>query len=760
MDIKVTKEIIKKHGITPEEFEMIKGILGREPNFTELGIFSVMWSEHCSYKNSRIHLKTLPTSGEKVMIKAGEENAGALDIGGGWAVVFKIESHNHPSAIEPFQGAATGVGGIIRDIFTMGARPIAGMNSLRFGRLTDPTVKHLFTGVVAGIAHYGNCIGIPTVGGEVYFDETYEGNPLVNVFCLGVIKHSDLVKGAAKGVGNPVFYLGATTGRDGLGGAAFASKEITEASHEDRPAVQVGDPFMEKLLLEACLELIRTGYVVGIQDMGAAGLTCSTCETASRGNAGIEIDVSLVPKREAGMIPYEIMLSESQERMLVIVHKGKEKEVEKIFKKWDLHAVQIGHVTKDGIMRVKENGNVVSEIPAKALADEGPLYKREYKEPAYYKKVKAFKFDKVKQPKDLNAVLKTLMGNWSIASKRWVWEQYDHMVRTNTVVLPGSDAAVLRVKDINRYLAMSTDCNGTFVYLDPYVGAQIAVAESSRNCVCSGAVPIGVTNCLNFGNPMKPEIFWQFKNAVQGLGDACRSFGIPVTGGNVSFYNESPKGAVDPTPSIGTVGLIEKEEHITTQYFKDEGDAVVLFGNARHELGGSQYMKMVHGLKTGAVPKLDLKEEKALHKATLEAIHLGLVKSAHDCSEGGLAVALAESCVSSDLKKTGCAIDLDPKFFKSKRADALLFGESQSRIVVSCAARNANALQRVARKHGVAATLLGTVGGNNVVIRYGKETLIDLPAGVLDDIWNNSIERTLVTKKSSGAASDVFTLDK
>ncbi|HRZ87051.1 MAG TPA: phosphoribosylformylglycinamidine synthase subunit PurL, partial [bacterium] len=546
----------------------------------------------------------------------------------------------------------------------------------------------------------------------------------------------------------PVFYLGATTGRDGLGGASFASREITEDSHEDRPAVQVGDPFMEKLLLEACLELIRTGYVVGIQDMGAAGLTCSTCETASRGDAGIEIDVSLVPKRETGMIPYEIMLSESQERMLVIVHKGKEKEVEKIFKKWDLHAVQIGQVTDGVMMRVKENGKVVSEIPAKALADEGPLYKRESKEPAYYKKLKAFDIDKkVKPSKDLNGDLKLLLGSWSVASKHWVWEQYDHMVRTNTVVLPGSDAAVLRIKDINRFLAMSTDCNGTFVYLDPYAGAQIAVAEASRNCVCSGAVPIGVTNCLNFGNPMKPEIFWQFKNAVQGLGDACRSFGIPVTGGNVSFYNESPKAAVDPTPSIGTVGLIEKEEYVTTQYFKDDGDAVVLLGNRRQELGGSEYLKVKHGLKAGKVPRIDLEEEKALHRATLEAIHKRLVKSAHDCSEGGLAVTLAESCMSGGGEKMiGCEIALDPKLFKAKRLDALLFGESQSRIVVSCAKENVKEIEKISAKHGVITTVLGTVGDRGLVIRYGGETLIDQPVSALGDTWHNSIERTLVTR--------------
>ncbi|MCK5655803.1 MAG: phosphoribosylformylglycinamidine synthase subunit PurL, partial [Candidatus Aureabacteria bacterium] len=512
----VNEELIKKHNLTEEEYKHIEKILGRKPNFTELGIFSVMWSEHCSYKNSRPVLKLFPVEGPGILIKAGEENAGVIDIGDGWAVSFKVESHNHPSAIEPFQGAATGVGGIIRDIFTMGARPIAGLNSLRFGNLSNPRVKHLLKGVVGGIAHYGNCIGIPTVGGEIYFDETYEANPLVNAFCLGIIKHEDIARGCAKGKGNPVFYVGAATGRDGLGGASFASRELTEESHEDRPAVQVGDPFMEKLLLEACLELLKTGYVIGIQDMGAAGLTCSTCETASRGGTGIEIELSKVPRRETGMIPYEIMLSESQERMLVIVQNGREREVEKLFEKWDLHAVAIGYVTDDGMMRVRNNGEIVAEIPARQIAEDSPVYTREEKKPAYLKNVLLLDESSLEESQDYSDVLLKILSDPTIASKKWVYGQYDHMVMTNTVVRPGSDAAVLRIKPAGKILALTSDCNSTYCYLDPYTGGKIAVAESARNIVCSGAKPLAITDCLNFGNPMKPEIFWQFKYCVKG----------------------------------------------------------------------------------------------------------------------------------------------------------------------------------------------------------------------------------------------------
>src|SRR5262249_10140319 len=567
----VTPELVAKHGLTPEEFDRVKQILGREPNFTELGIFSVMWSEHCSYKSSKRELKKLPTTGAGILVKAGEENAGVVDIGDGWAIAFKMESHNHPSAIEPFQGAATGVGGIIRDIFTMGARPEFCLNSLRFGPITGdgPNVaanRRLFAGVVSGIAHYGNCIGIPTIGGEIYFDESFEGNPLVNVFCLGVLRHDQLARGAARGVGNPVFYVGAETGRDGLAGAAFASRELTEQSKEDRPAVQVGDPFKEKLLLEACLELVANDAVAGIQDMGAAGLTCSTCETASRGGSGIEIDLAKVPKREPGMTPYEILLSESQERMLIIARRGKENLVREVFDKWDVPCAEIGRVTSDGMMRVRNNGAVAAEIPAKALAEEAPLYSRETSKPTAEIAERAELLKRISPSSVVNS-LRQLLCDPTIASKNWVYRQYDHTVRTGTVVKPGSDAAVLFVRYANKILAATTDCNSTYCALDPREGGKIAVAEAARNLTCSGARPLAVTDCLNFGNPYKPENFWQIREAVEGVAEACRAFGTPVTGGNVSLYNESPLGVVDPTPTIAMVGLIDDEKHITTQWF-------------------------------------------------------------------------------------------------------------------------------------------------------------------------------------------------
>src|ERR1700680_1810796 len=592
VDPRVTPEMVKEHGLSPEEFERIKKMLRREPNFTELGIFSVMWSEHCSYKNSRRELKKFPTSGPNILVKAGEENAGVVDIGDGWAVAFKIESHNHPSAIEPFQGAATGVGGIIRDIFTMGARPEFCLNSLRFGPITDggtraamfqneeaPTARRtpqdrrsqiaanrrLFTGVVSGIAHYGNCVGVPTIGGEIYFDESFEGNPLVNVFCLGVLRHEQLARGAARGVGNPVFYVGAETGRDGLAGAAFASRELTEESRQDRPAVQVGDPFKEKLLLEACLELLARDAVAGIQDMGAAGLTCSTCETASRGGSGIEIDLAKVPKREPGMTPYEILLSESQERMLIIAKRGKENVVREIFGKWDVPCAEISHVTDDGMMRVRNNGSIAAEIPAKPLAEEAPLYSRDAKPPSSV--AASYDCRTNELPKiDNHEALRQLLRDPTIASKNWVYRQYDHTVRTGTVVKPGSDAAVFFVRYANKILAATTDCNSLYCRLDPREGGKIAVAEAARNLTCSGAKPLAVTDNLNFGNPYKPENFWQLREAVEGLSEACRAFGTPVVGGNVSLYNESPAGVVDPTPTVAMVGLIETERHITTQF--------------------------------------------------------------------------------------------------------------------------------------------------------------------------------------------------
>src|SRR5881398_919917 len=594
----VTPELVKQHGLTLEEFDRIKKILGREPNFTELGIFSVMWSEHCSYKNSKKELKKFPTAGSDILVKAGEENAGVVDIGDGWAIAFKMESHNHPSAIEPFQGAATGVGGIIRDIFTMGARPEFCLNSLRFGPITEncsgreagnapATIedrqkqiaanRRLFTGVVSGIAHYGNCVGIPTIGGEIYFDESFDGNPLVNVFCLGVLRHEQLARGTAEGAGNPVFYVGAETGRDGLAGAAFASRELTEQSREDRPAVQVGDPFKEKLLLEACLELLARGAIAGIQDMGAAGLTCSTCETASRAGSGIEIDLAKVPKREPSMTPYEILLSESQERMLIIARHGKEDVVREVFEKWDVPCAEIGRVTSDGIMRVRNNGQIAAEIPAKALAEEAPLYSREAQKPTteITENAELLKKISVSSVPSVVESLRQLLCDPTLASKNWVYRQYDHTVRTGTLVRPGSDAAVFFVRYANKILAATTDCNSFYCALDPREGGKIAVAEAARNLTCSGARPLAVTDCLNFGNPYKPENFWQLREAVEGVAEACRAFGTPVTGGNVSLYNESPAGVVDPTPTIAMVGLIEKEEHITTQWFKNAGDEII-----------------------------------------------------------------------------------------------------------------------------------------------------------------------------------------
>jgi phosphoribosylformylglycinamidine synthase len=698
----ITPEIISKHGITPDEYERIKSILGREPNLTELGVFSVMWSEHCSYKNSKLELKKFPVTGPRVLVKAGEENAGVIDIGDGWAIAFKMESHNHPSAIEPFQGAATGVGGIIRDIFTMGARPVFSMNSLRFGDIRgdsqqSATNRRLFAGVVNGIAHYGNCIGIPTIGGEVYFDDSYSGNPLVNVFCLGILKHEQIARGAAKGVGNPVFYVGAETGRDGLAGAAFASRELTEESKEDRPAVQVGDPFREKLLLEACLELLASGCVAGIQDMGAAGLTCSTCETASRGGTGVEIDVNLVPKRETGMTPYEILLSESQERMLVIVKKGEEDKVRAIFEKWDLPYAHVGVVNDDGMMRVREGNEIAVEIPARQLADEAPLYSREA---APKKAPEPLDLASVPEADPLTA-LETLLAHPSIASKQWVWQQYDHMVRLGATVLPGSDAAVFIVREANKILAASTDCNAIYCKQDPREGGRIAVAEAARNIACTGATPLAVTDNLNFGNPHKPENFLQLREAIEGLAEACRAFDTPVTGGNVSLYNESPAGAIDPTPTVGMVGLVEKPEHITTQAFKAAGDIILLIGEPGHELGASHYLLAVHGRKAGAPPQLDYAKELAVQNAVRELIRKGLVKSAHDCSEGGLAVNLAESCLSGNL---GAKTEI-----LGTRADIALFNESQSRIVITFAPRHASEILDFLKSRSVPHTRLGEV---------------------------------------------------
>jgi len=710
----ITPGVIASHGITPGEYERIKGILGREPNFTELGIFSVMWSEHCSYKNTRLQLKKFPTTGPGVLVKAGEENAGVIDIGDGWAVAFKMESHNHPSAVEPFQGAATGVGGIIRDIFTMGARPVFSLNSLRFGPIqgggaAEKTNRRLFAGVVSGIAHYGNCIGIPTIGGEIYFDESYNGNPLVNVFCLGVLKHEQIARGAAKGVGNPVFYVGAETGRDGLAGAAFASRDLTEESKEDRPAVQVGDPFREKLLLEACLELLATDAVAGIQDMGAAGLTCSTCETASRGGTGVEIDLAKVPKRETGMTPYEIMLSESQERMLIIVKKGHEQTVRDIFEKWDLPYAEVGVVKDDGMMRVLDHGHTVSEIPASKLANDAPVYSRETKPRPAPEPLDAASLPVV----DNHKALLQLLSHPGIASKNWVYRQYDHTVRAGTCVPPGSDAAVFLIREANKIVAATTDCNALYCSLEPREGARIAVAEAARNLTCAGARPIAVTDNLNFGNPHNPENFWQLVECVEGLAEACRAFNTPVTGGNVSLYNQSPAGAIDPTPTVGMVGLIEDEHHITRSHFVKAGDTIILVGELGSELGASHFLKVVHGKKAGHVPKLDFTKELTVQEAVRSLVKSRLVKSAHDCSEGGLAVALAESCMSGgDLR--GAEINFGST---GLRLDQLLFNESQSRIIISVAATNASAVLSLLEWRGVPARSLGVVGGEALVIR-------------------------------------------
>jgi phosphoribosylformylglycinamidine synthase len=733
----ITKEVIAKHGITDDEYERIKSILGREPNFTELGIFSVMWSEHCSYKNTRLELRKFPTTGAGVLVKAGEENAGVLDIGDGWAVAFKMESHNHPSAIEPFQGAATGVGGIIRDIFTMGARPVFSLNSLRFGPIHGDTPQHKwnrsrFAGVVSGIAHYGNCIGVPTIGGEVYFDESYNGNPLVNVFCLGVLRHEQIARGAAKGVGNPVFYVGAETGRDGLAGAAFASRDLTEESKEDRPAVQVGDPFREKLLLEACLELLATDAVAGIQDMGAAGLTCSTCETASRGGTGVEIDLAKVPQREAGMVPYEILLSESQERMLIIVKKGHERTVKDIFEKWDLPYAEVGEVKDDGMMRVLNHGKVVAEIPAKKLADDAPLYSREWKPRPAPAEVDVATLPAV----DCGEVLPRLLAHPTIASKNWVWRQYDHMVRLGCTVRPGSDAAVFIIREANKIVAATSDCNGLYCQQDPREGARIAVAEAARNLVCSGARPIAVTDNLNFGNPHNPELFWQLRECVEGLAEGCREFGTPVTGGNVSLYNQSPAGPIDPTPTVGMVGLVDDAAHITTQEFKSEGDVVLLAGDVGHELGASHFLKVIHGKKAGRTPRMNFAREKAVQGAVLALIRAGKVKSAHDCSEGGLAVALAECCMGGKL---GAEIDLGTTGLRPEQA---LFNESQSRIVLSVSADAAEGALAEFQKAGVPARRLGMVGGDELRIAADGRRFA-WPVEQIHETWTGSIEKAM-----------------
>jgi phosphoribosylformylglycinamidine synthase II len=741
--------LIERHGLKTDEYDRIVRSLGREPTITELGIFSVMWSEHCSYKSSRIHLRKLPTEGPRVLQGPGE-NAGAVDIGDGLAAVFKIESHNHPSFIEPYQGAATGVGGIIRDIFTMGARPIALMNSLRFGEMDGadgPRTRRTVEGVVAGIAGYGNSIGIPTVGGEIAFDDRYAGNPLVNVFCLGIAGADALVKGSASGIGNPVYYVGSKTGRDGIHGATMASAEFDDKSAEKRPAVQVGDPFMEKLLLEACLELMKTDALIGVQDMGAAGLTCSTCEMGSRGGAGIEIDVMHVPQRESGMTPYEIMLSESQERMLLVVKKGREAEVERIFDKWDLHAAHIGDVTGDGLMRVKNHGNVVAEIPNSALVDAAPVYDRPTARPSYLDEVQRF------DPASLPAVspgqaLLALLGSPTIASKRWVYRQYDHMVRTNTIVLAGMGAAVVRVKGTTRALAMSVDGNGRYCYLDPRLGAMLAVAEAARNVACAGATPIGATNCLNFGNPERPEIMWQLVEAIEGIAEACRALDVPITGGNVSLYNETNGEAIYPTPILGVVGVLDDASNVVARAFRGEGEQIVLLGEGFAELGGSEYLKVLHKMVRGRPPGLDLDRERRVIALLGRAAAAGILRSAHDCSDGGLGVTLAECAF--DAGGIGFEVDLpraidpvvqDPSLVSSLGLIAALFGESASRAVVSVRAADRDRLLQMAAEARVPAQLIGMTGGSRLVMRVSGQPAIDVPVAEVERVWATAIAR-------------------
>ncbi len=699
--------------LTAEEFELIKQKLGRTPNFNELCSFSAMWSEHCSYKNSIKWLKTLPRDGKKMLVKAGEENAGLMDIGDGYGVVFKIESHNHPSAIEPFQGAATGVGGINRDIFTMGARPIASLNSLRFGKLTEAKTQHLLAGVVHGIGHYGNCFGVPTVGGEVYFEACYHTNPLVNAMSVGILKNGETVSATAEGKGNPVFFVGSATGKDGIGGASFASADITADSAEDLPAVQVGDPFQEKKLLEACLEVIQTGAVVGMQDMGAAGIICSTSEMSAKGKSGMRIDLDKVPTRQKDMKPWELLLSESQERMLLVAEKGKEKLVLDVFKKWDLPCSEIGEVTDDGILRFYVNGNLEAELPAYELVLGGgaPQYERIFTEPKYLEKIKAFDINKIAVPKDLKAVAEQIIQIPNIASKRWIYVQYDSMVGTgNTSTNAPSDAAIVLAKPTNKALALTTDCNSRYVFADPYKGAMIAVAEAARNIVCSGGQPLGVTNCLNFGNPFDPEVYYQFVHAIKGMGEACVKFDTPVTGGNVSFYNQGPDGPVYPTPTIGMVGLLESIDDKMTMDFKLEDDEIYLVGTQRNDINSSEYLHKVHGVEFSPVPYFNLAEEFEVQHEIKKMIHKKLVNSAHDVSEGGLFVTLIESCFNRDL-----GFDVAAKN-EEIRADAFWFGESQSRVVVSVSKENRNDFNMLLEKMEMTVTYLGTVTSGKVKI--------------------------------------------
>ena len=736
--IRVDLDLAKEMGLTEEEFHGVKELLGREPNFTELGVFSAMWSEHCSYKNSKKLFRLFPTKSKDVLVSAGEENCGIIDIGDGLGVAFKIESHNHPSAVEPFEASATGIGGCLRDIFTTGARPLAVLGALRFGSLDNERVKFLFKEVIRGLAHYANTAEVNAVGGDSYFDESYEGNPLVNAFVIGIAKTKNIVRGIAYGVGNTVYYIGRKTGRDGVGGASFASKEITEESSSSKSAVAIGDPELGKRLRKACLELIEKDLVVGMQDMGAAGLTCSTCETASRSQTGIEIDVSLVPQCEKNMTPYEILLSESQERMLAILKKGKEKQVLDILNKWSIEAVEIGRVTDDGMLRVKEKGVVVCDVPAKALTEKAPLYDREIKEPAYLKDAHDLDRGSIKEPDDLNKVLLTLLDSPTIASKESAYKSFTAINKDEVAVGAGSDAAVVRIKGTQKALAISVDCNGRYCYLNPYNGAMMAVAEAARNVICAGGRPLAITDGLNFGNPMKPENYWQFTKCIEGLAAACRALKTPVISGNASFYNENPRGPIDPTPMVGMVGLIDDAEKYVTQDFKNTGDAIVLLGKDAADLSGSEYLYLIHRLKKGN-PQIDMDMEKAVQEACLEAIGAGIINSAHDCSEGGLAVTLAESCITNSSKMLGATIQLDTLKKEDTRTDEILFGEAPSRIVVSVNKEKIGALQEIAGRHSVPCCVLGHASGERFVVRDGQKAVIDIGLKELSHTWRDAI---------------------
>jgi len=750
----ITPDVVSAHNLSTEEFARIKSLMQREPTFAELGIFSVMWSEHCSYKSSRIHLRRLPTTGERIIVPPGE-NAGIVDVGDGWCAAFKIESHNHPSFIEPFQGAATGVGGILRDVFTMGARPIAAMNSLRFGSLDHP--KHgrrnrsLLAGVVGGIAHYGNAFGVATVGGEVAFDDAYSLNPLVNAFALGLVKRDQIFFGKATGIGNPILYVGAKTGRDGIHGATMASAEFDDAALAKRPTVQVGDPFLEKLLLEACLEAMRSGAVAGIQDMGAAGLTSSSCEMAARANTGIEIDLSLVPQREQGMTAYEMLLSESQERMLIVAHSGREREVIDIFRKWDLDAVVIGRVREGHNMRVIHEGETVADIPVSALTDEAPLYERPMERPK--SKVQSPKSED-ERPKtndqNHNDSLLKLLASPNLSSKQLVYRQYDHMVRTNTAVLPGADAAVVRIKETRRALAMSLDGNGRYCAANPREGAKLIVAEAARNVVCVGARPLAVTNCLNFASPERPEVMWSFSEVIDGMAEACRAFNTPVVSGNVSFYNETEGRGIIPTPVIGMIGLVEDVRRVVQPGFKQAGDLIALLGNTADDLSISEYRATIDGVSSdemianGSVPGIDLQLECAVQRVCLEAAEAGLLSSAHDCADGGLAVALAESCFSS-LNRSGIGVELDASEVAtdSLSATSVLYSESPSRIILSFPRSSVALIEDLTSRANCPITILGQVGGDRLRIRIGDEEVISAAVGELENVWRGSLAKKL-----------------